>query len=81
MKKLSSRERLLRVFRQESTDRMPVRIWGVDSMFPSSRPSWKPLYEIAEEYEKTGKMPSVKKKKSMTDRLKDEVYPDKKGKK
>ena len=51
MKKLSSRERLLRVFRQEPTDRMPVRIWGVDPMFPSNRPSWKPLYEMAEKHE------------------------------
>ena len=51
MKQLLSRERLLRTFRQESTDRMPVRIWGLDPMFPSSQPSWKPLYEMAEKYE------------------------------
>lgn len=51
MKKLSCRERLLRVFHQEPTDRMPVRIWGIDPMFPSGRPSWKPLYELAEKYE------------------------------
>ncbi len=51
MKKLSCRERLQRVFRQEPTDRMPVRIWGIDPMFPSGRPTWKPLYELAEKYE------------------------------
>ncbi len=50
MELLSSRERLLRVFRREPTDRMPVRIWGIDPMFPSSQTSWQPLYEMAEEY-------------------------------
>lgn len=51
MKALSSRERLLRVFRQQSTDRMPIRLWGVDPMFPSTRSSWEPLYELVEKYE------------------------------
>ena len=47
MQQLSCRERLMRVFRQQPTDRMPVRIWGIDPMFPSSRASWAPLYEMA----------------------------------
>lgn len=51
MKTLSSRERLLRVFRQQETDRMPFWLWGIDPMFPSGRPSWAPLYELVEKYE------------------------------
>ena len=51
MKPLSSRERLLRVFRQQETDRMPIWLWGVDPMFPSGRQSWIPLYEMVEKYE------------------------------
>lgn len=48
--RLSSRERLKRVFRCEPVDRMPVRIWGVDPMFPYGDPSWEPLYEMTERY-------------------------------
>ena len=51
MKKMTGRERLMRAFKQQPTDRMPIWQWGLDPMFPSSRPSWKPLYEIAEKYE------------------------------
>ncbi|MGB9596102.1 MAG: uroporphyrinogen decarboxylase family protein, partial [Candidatus Poribacteria bacterium] len=49
--KMSGRERLLRVFRQQETDRMPIWLWGVDPMFKSGRPSWEPLYELVEKYE------------------------------
>jgi len=51
MRSLSGKERLLRVFRQQLTDRMPFWIWDVDPMFPSDRSSWKPLYEWVEKYE------------------------------
>lgn len=50
MDSMSSRERLLRVFRRQEVDRMPIRLWGVDPMFPEDRPSWQPLYELAEKY-------------------------------
>lgn len=50
-KTLSGRERLLRVFRQRPTDRVPIWLWGVDPMFRSSRPSWEPLYKLVEKYE------------------------------
>lgn len=51
MEKLSSRERMLRVFRREATDRVPIRLWGVDPMFPPTRPSYAPLYELVERHE------------------------------
>lgn len=51
MKKLSSRERLLRVFRREPLDRLPIRIWGVDPMSRSARPSYAPLYDLVERHE------------------------------
>ena len=51
MTRLQSRERLKRVFRCEPIDRMPVRIWGVDPMFPAGDDSWKPLYAMTEEHE------------------------------
>jgi len=34
---MTHRERLKRVFRCQQVDRMPVRIWGVSSVFPSER--------------------------------------------
>ena len=48
---MSGRERLLRVFRQQETDRMPIWLWGVDPMFRSGRQSWASLYEMVEKYE------------------------------
>ncbi|NCO34515.1 MAG: hypothetical protein AUJ92_13455 [Armatimonadetes bacterium CG2_30_59_28] len=51
MTPLSGRERLLRVFRQQDVDRMPLRIWGVDPMFPSENPTWAPLCELTEDYQ------------------------------
>ncbi len=50
MTTMSSRERLLRTFRREPTDRMPYRIWGVDPDYPSDRPSYAPLYDFACEF-------------------------------
>ena len=50
MKALTCRERLKRVFRCEPVDRMPVRLWGVDPMHPSDRPSYQPLYEMSERH-------------------------------
>ena len=49
--RLSSRERLKRVFRCQPVDRMPVRLWGVDPMFPYPDPSWQPLYALTEDHE------------------------------
>lgn len=51
MQPLSCRERLLRTFRYEATDRMPVRIWGVDPLFRVDRPGWDVLYDMAAEYD------------------------------
>lgn len=51
MAALTSRERLLRAFRCEPTDRMPYRLWGVDPLFPSANPTWAPLYEMARQYD------------------------------
>ncbi|MBT4814111.1 MAG: hypothetical protein HON70_00350, partial [Lentisphaerae bacterium] len=51
MSKLSCRERLKRVFRCEPVDRMPIRIWGVDPMFPAKRAGWEHLYEMTEKHE------------------------------
>ncbi len=48
---LSSRERLRRVFGCQPTDRMPIRLWGVDPMFPYGSPTWEPLYEMTERYQ------------------------------
>ena len=51
MRTLSGRERLMRVFSQQETDRMPIWLWGVDPMFPSSNPTWATLYELVEKHE------------------------------
>ena len=52
MTTMSGRERLLRVFRRQETDRMPIWMWGVDPMFRSpARPSWEPLYDLVERYD------------------------------
>jgi len=51
MRTLSSRERLLRVFRRQPVDRMPVRIWGVDPLLRRGDATWEPLYELVEQYE------------------------------
>jgi uroporphyrinogen-III decarboxylase len=48
---MSGRERLMRVFHRQETDRMPIWLWGVDPMFRSGRPSWDSLYEMVEKYE------------------------------
>ncbi|NPV45774.1 MAG: hypothetical protein HPY69_02350 [Armatimonadetes bacterium] len=48
---MSCRERLHRAFHCEPTDRLPVRLWGVDPMFPRADETWKPLYELCERYD------------------------------
>jgi len=50
MKRMTSRERLLRAFRCQPTDRMPVRIWGVDHLTPSAKEDYRPLYELGQKY-------------------------------
>ena len=52
MKTMSGRERLLRVFRRQETDRMPIWMWGVDPMHRSTKPpSWGPLYDMVERHD------------------------------
>ena len=52
MKTMSGRERLLRVFHQQETDRMPIWMWGVDPMHRSTeRPSWDSLYDMVEKHD------------------------------
>jgi len=46
---MTCRERLLRVFKRQETDRMPIRLWGVDPLNP--RDDWKVLYQLIEKYE------------------------------
>lgn len=48
---MTSRERLKRAFRCQETDRMPVRLWGVDPYYRRPDPSWQPLYELCGRYE------------------------------
>lgn len=48
---LPSRERLKRVFRCLPVDRMPVRIWGVDPLFPRADAGWQALCALTEEYQ------------------------------
>ncbi len=47
---LTSRERLLRVFRGEPVDRVPIRLWGVDPLVPPARPSWQRLSDLVHEF-------------------------------
>jgi len=47
---MTARERLIRVFKNQEVDRMPVRLWGVDPANPV-REDWKVLYELTEKYE------------------------------
>jgi hypothetical protein len=51
MPRLSSRERLKRTFRCQPVDRMPIRLWGVDPMFATGKPTWAPLFEMVEQHE------------------------------
>jgi hypothetical protein len=46
---MTHRERLKRVFKCKEVDRMPIRIWGVSSIFPAER--FKPLCELIEKYD------------------------------
>ncbi|MCM8764922.1 MAG: hypothetical protein NC830_06165, partial [Candidatus Omnitrophica bacterium] len=47
---MTPRERLIRVFKRMEVDRMPIRLWGVDPMFPV-RDDWALLYHLTEKYE------------------------------
>ena len=47
---MTSRERLKRAFTCQETDRMPVRLWGVDPFVPREDPSWQPLYELCNKH-------------------------------
>ncbi|MCM8825700.1 MAG: hypothetical protein NC937_06135 [Candidatus Omnitrophica bacterium] len=47
---MTPRERLIRVFKRMDVDRMPIRLWGVDPMFPV-RDDWAILYQLTEKYE------------------------------
>lgn len=46
---MTCRERLIAVFRKQPVDRLPIRIWGVDPLYP--REDWKILYELIEKYD------------------------------
>jgi uroporphyrinogen-III decarboxylase len=46
---LSSRERLLRVFRGQDLDRVPIRLWGVDPFSRAPRPEWQFLHDLVNE--------------------------------
>src|SRR5574340_51421 len=48
---MSSRERCLRAIRGEPTDRVPIRLWGVDPLVPAPRPEWRPLSDLALEFD------------------------------
>lgn len=47
---MTPRERLIRVFKCQELDRMPIRLWGVDPI-DSCRRDWKVLYDLTEKYE------------------------------
>ncbi len=49
MASMSSRERLARVFRGEATDRVPIRLWGVDPLETPGRAAWQPLHDLVNE--------------------------------
>lgn len=49
--KMTSRERLTRAFHCQETDRLPVRLWGVDPLNPRADPTWKPLYQLSDHYQ------------------------------
>ena len=48
---MTCRERLIRVFQKKEIDRLPIRIWGVDPLFPSVRDDWKFFYDLVEKYQ------------------------------
>ncbi|MGI6567221.1 MAG: uroporphyrinogen decarboxylase family protein [Limnochordia bacterium] len=48
---MTSRERILRAFRCEETDRVPIRLWGVDTFASSvADPSYWPLHRMAAQH-------------------------------
>ena len=48
---MSSRERCLRAIRGGPTDRVPIRLWGVDPFMPAPRPEWQHLCDLVNEFE------------------------------
>jgi hypothetical protein len=48
--RLSSRERLARVFRGEPVDRVPIRLWGAGTG-RADNPAWQPLNDLVDQYE------------------------------
>ncbi|MCM8769787.1 MAG: hypothetical protein NC911_09030 [Candidatus Omnitrophica bacterium] len=46
---MTCRERLIRVFKRQEVDRMPIRLWGVDPLTP--RDDWATLYCLIEKYD------------------------------
>lgn len=48
---MTSRERLKRAFKCQETDRMPVRLWGVDPFAPRGDDTWKPLYDLCNQHQ------------------------------
>ena len=46
---MSSKERVLRAYRNEPTDRVPVRIWGIEPETEPPHPSYAPIVEAAKE--------------------------------
>jgi len=47
---MTCRERLKMVFQKKTPDRLPIRIWGVDPLYPQ-REDWSILYELIEKYD------------------------------
>ena len=47
---MSIRERCLRVLRGQPTDRVPIRLWGVDPFVPAPRAAWQPLHDLVSEF-------------------------------
>jgi len=47
---MTSRERLKRAFKCQETDRMPVRLWGVDPFTRREDATWQPLYDLCEQW-------------------------------
>lgn len=51
MAQMTCKQRLIHAFKCEPTDRMPVRIWGLDPFHRNPDPTWEPLYELVERFE------------------------------
>jgi hypothetical protein len=47
---MTSRERLTRVLRGQPTDRVPIRLWGVNPLAPAGRDCWQPVHGLVDEF-------------------------------